>query len=110
MKKDQLKNLVGHRMRIRPIARRPNAAAELPQIDDDWTVETVEENRIALKNIRTHHVATLGLDHVHSYLSDPARDYNGMKYGFLQLRVQISIPPSIELIIEPLTPGKWDSL
>ena len=106
MKKDQLKNLVGHHMRIRPITKRPSRDKQLPQIDDDWIVQTIHTDKIELLNIRTHHAAILGLDQIHSYMSDPARDRSGIKHGFFQLRIQLSILPN-DLQIEPLPPGEW---
>jgi hypothetical protein len=106
MKKDQVKNLLGYRVRLRPIAKRPGDAQDLPQVDDDWTIDEVGKDRVVLSNIRTHHVATLGLDHVHNYLSDPARRSGEINYGFFQLRVQILLLPD-SLKIEPLPPGDW---
>ena len=106
MNKEKLKNLVGYRIRIRPVARRPGASDELPVADDDWIIGNVDMDRVELTNVRTGHNAVLGLDHIHSFLSDPARDNTGVKYGFLQLRVQLSLLPQ-GLDIEPLAPGEW---
>lgn len=106
MKKDQLKKIVGHRVRLRPVAKRRSGTQELPRIDDDWTVRQVEGDVIELSNPRTDHVARLGLDHIHSYLSDPGRDIGGIRYGFLQLRVQLCLRP-LDVEIEPLHPGEW---
>ena len=106
MNKDQVKKLAAFRVRIRPIALRPNNNRELPPVDDDWTVSELTAEKITLTNLRTGHCATLGLDHIHSFLSDPARDQSGIKYGFLQLRVQLSLLPHT-LNIEPLPPGDW---
>src|SRR5438445_13511858 len=94
MNKDRLKNLVGYRIRIRPIARRPGDFDELPVIDDDWIISNVDTDHVELTNVRTGHNAVLGLDHIHSFLSDPGRDNSGIKYGFLQLRVQLSLLPA----------------
>ena len=45
--------------------------------------------------------AKLGLDHIHHYDSDPQRDWNGLKHGFLILRVQVFLSGS-NLYLEPL--------
>ena len=51
--------------------------------------------------VRLPYVAQLGLDHIHHYDSDPHRDWDGLKHGFLILRVQIFLS-SPNLFIEPL--------
>jgi hypothetical protein len=107
MNKDQLKKIVGHQVRLRPVTKRFSGDQELDELDDDWRVDSITDIAIQLSNCRTGHVATLGLDHIHSYLSDPARHIGGMQRGFLQLRVQLSLRGP-ELAIEPLPPGQWD--
>ncbi len=73
MNKDQLKKSIGHYVRIRPIAKRLSGATELPRIDDDWIIQRIDDV-VELLNIRTNHVATLGFDNIHSYLSEPSRN------------------------------------
>jgi hypothetical protein len=46
----------------------------------------------------------LGLDHIHSYVSDPMRDFDGQKHGFLQLNVQVFLTERGPRI-EPLPPS-----
>jgi len=106
MNRDKLKNLVGYRIRIRPVAHHPSEFDELPVVDDDWIIINVERDRVEFKNVRTGHRLVLGLDHIHSFMSDPGRDKDGIKYGFLQLRVQLSLLPH-GFDIEPLAPGDW---
>lgn len=43
VKKNQPKKSQGYRVRLRPIALRTNSAGFLPQIDDDWIVESVDD-------------------------------------------------------------------
>src|SRR5207244_4486885 len=69
---------------------------------------SVDVEKVELQNTRTGHNVVLGLDHIHSFLSDPRRDSNGQKYGFLQLRSQLSLLPQ-GLEVEPLAPGDWGS-
>lgn len=105
MNKEYLKKIVGHQVRLRPIARR-RSAEELPRIDDYWVVQSADDKRIQLSNVRTGHVAILGTDHVHSYLSDPAQDAVDIRRGFVWLRVQLTLRNG-DLEIEPLPPGEW---
>jgi hypothetical protein len=55
---------------------------------------------LELVNERTHHVATLGLDAVKTYTSDPGRDAAGVKYGFLSLTVAVKLLESGRTDIE----------
>src|SRR5437763_13327880 len=100
MNKDQIKKSLGHRVRIRPIAERSDGTKALPLMDDDWIISRVDDH-VELSNIRTGHFAILGFDHIHSYFSDPGRNHAGIKYGFLQLRVQLLLRGK-QLEIEPL--------
>ena len=70
--------------------------------DDDWTVRRVDEV-IQISNNIVPYVVPLGLDHIHSYTSNPGR---GMGHGFLQLRVQLCLRGN-DIDIEPLPPGQW---
>jgi hypothetical protein len=90
MNKDQIKKCFGHRVRIRPIPKSFEGSKEVPA-DDDWIITRVNADHLELKNIRSDHVAILGLDNIHNYLSEPGRNQGETKYGFLWLRVQISL-------------------
>lgn len=109
MNADQFRKNIGHRVRIRPVARRPANPKELPRIDDEWVVESVEQDGANLRNLRTDHKVIVAWDHLHSYTSDPARNSEGVKSGFARLRVQVFLYAD-RAEIEPLEPGKWDSL
>jgi hypothetical protein len=95
MNKAQLQKNVGSRVRLRP-----QATEALGAHDDDWTVRKVTDETLELVNERTHHVATLGLDAVKTYTSDPWRDAAGVKYGFLSLTVAVKLLESGRTDIE----------
>jgi hypothetical protein len=71
--------------------RRMTDGTWLPQIDDDWILTEVNERGLRIQNIRTHHVRLVAFDHVHHYMSDPARDWDSLKHGFLDLNVQLTL-------------------
>ena len=95
MNKAQLQKNVRSRVRLRP-----QATEALGAHDDDWTVRKVTDETLELVNERTHHVATLGLDAVKTYTSDPGRDAAGVKYGFLSLTVAVKLLESGRTDIE----------
>ena len=70
-------------------------------MDDDWLVQEVEDKkRVRIRNIRTDQVALLDFNHIRDYVPDPKREYDGLRHGFLELRVQIFLRGP-ELVIEP---------
>jgi len=106
MNKEMLAKCEGHLVRIRPMARRFQGGHELEQIDDDWRITSVDGARkvVEIHNLRCDYCPTLGFDHIHSYTSDPMRDTDGQKHGFLQLIVEIRLTDR-GLTIEPLPPA-----
>jgi hypothetical protein len=108
MNKQELKKSVGKRVRIRPKAKRFDGGPdgpELPQIDDDWSIDRITDEGLAISNARTDHLAILGYDHIHHFTSDPQR---GQEFGFLTLTVQIHIGGN-RLWIEPNVIPKLDT-
>jgi hypothetical protein len=107
MNKEMLAKCEGHLVRIRPIARRFQGSRELEQIDDDWRITRVDAARkiVEIHNLRCAHCLTIGLDHIHSYTSDPMRDTDGQKHGFLHLIVEIRLTDQGPTI-EPLPPAE----
>ncbi len=102
MNKEQLNKSLHYRMRLRPIARRFDGKVELEKIDDDWIViKTVSGRGIQIKNIRTDHAITLAYDHIRTFMSDTSRPNDGLKYGFLELTIQVSIS-GYRIDIEPI--------
>lgn len=91
MNKEMLAKCEGHVVRIRPMARRFSGQDELDTIDDDWMIRRVDLSRktVEIINLRSEYCPILGLDHVHSYTSDPMSDRGEQKHGFLQLNVQV---------------------
>ena len=70
-------------------------------MDDDWLVQEIEENKGArIRNIRTDHVAVLAFDQIRDYVADPKREYDGLRHGFLELKVQLFLRGP-DLVIEP---------
>jgi len=106
MNKEMLAKCQGHLVRIRPVARRFQGQDELQPLDDDWRIVRVDLARkvVEIHDIRCDHCPTLGLDHIHSYTSDPMRDIDGQKHGFLQLNVQVLLTDRGPQI-EPLPPN-----
>jgi hypothetical protein len=70
-------------------------------MDDDWLVQEVEDKKsVRIRNIRTDQVALLDFNHIRDYIPDPKREYDGLRHGFLELRVQIFLRGP-EVVIEP---------
>lgn len=62
----------------------------MPDSFDDWLIESIGPGEIiTLRNLVTNHLAELGKDHVYDYRSNPSRSKEGIKHGFLMLKVQI---------------------
>lgn len=100
MKLAKLAKCIQHRVRLRPAARRFRGETELRIMDDDWLVQEIEENTARIRNIRTDHVAVLGSDQIRDYIADPKREYDGLRHGFLELKVQVYLRGP-DLVIEP---------
>lgn len=103
MNKEQLRKNVNDWVRLRPIAHRIEASGRrLPQLDDEWRIEAVTHDGVRIFLPRTGHGRLLGFDHICEYTSD--RIERGMKYGFLTLKVQLSIQGN-DVHIIPTRPG-----
>jgi len=103
MNKEQLKKNVGDLVRLIPIAHRLDGKGHpLPRLDDEWRIESVTNEGVRLFLARTGHGRTLGFDHICEYTSD--RIERGMKYGFLTLKVQLSIQGN-NVNVTPTRPG-----
>ena len=101
MNKAKLARCLHHRVRLRPPARRFRGTTELRIMDDDWIVQEIDDQQgVRIRNIRTDHVATLGVDHIRDYAPDPKREFDGLRHGFLELRVQLFLRGP-DLVIEP---------
>jgi hypothetical protein len=100
MNKKALEKSVGHRVRLRPIARRFDGDVELPQLDDDWIIQRVSKEGANLLNTRTGHCPTLGTDHIYSYSTDPDRSRGNELHGMLRLLVQLVLKGN-EVLTEP---------
>ena len=98
--KTKLAKCIHHRVRLRPPARRFRGVTELRIMDDDWLVQEVENEQVRIRNIRTDHVALLGFAQISEYVTDPKREFDGLRHGFLELKVQVFLRGP-ELVIEP---------
>ena len=104
MNKEQIRKSVGHLVRLIPIAHRLDARGHpLPQIDDEWLIESVTDQGVRLFLSRTGHGRTLGYDNIHHYNTD--RSHAGVTYGFLTLNVQLSIQGN-DVHLRPTRPGE----
>ena|SRR5688572_26500663 len=89
MKKNILSQLDGFHLRVRPIARRFDVHAELPQIDDRWRAHFSNQQGLQILDLRTEHILTVPPDHIHEFREDSSPYFPGIKTGFLMLRSQI---------------------
>ena len=90
-----------HRVRLRPPARRFRGLTELRIMDDDWLVQEVEARLgVRIRNTRTNQVAMLGFDQIRDYAPDPKREFDGLRHGFLELKVQVFLRGP-DVVIEP---------
>jgi hypothetical protein len=107
LNREQLKKTVGMHMQIQPVAHRlDDAGKPLQPMDDDWVVESVTDEGMKISNSRTGLFTLLGLDHIYSYTSNPSRIEGGLKFGFLTLKVQLTLK-RLEVIVRPtLRPGE----
>jgi hypothetical protein len=108
MKKDQIKKNLYYRVKLRPITKRFNNDTEIERFDDDWVIESILDEGVRIKNTRSDYTTILGYDHIHSYMSDPNRNYDELKHGVLVLNVQLCIDISRRKVsFEPTErPGK----
>jgi hypothetical protein len=98
--KTKLAKCIHHRVRLWPPARRFRGVTELRIMDDDWLVQEVEDAQLRIRNIRTDHVALLDFKQISDYVTDPKREFDGLRHGFLELKVQVFLRGP-ELAIEP---------
>lgn len=99
---EKLESLVNWRVRIRPIAKRFDGDLPLPLEDDIWIVQRVAKKAVVeLANIRTGHLAKLGNDHIHHFVSDPPAETDGFRHAILDLDVQLLLRGQ-RLEIEPI--------
>jgi hypothetical protein len=91
MNKHKLAENLHCRVRLWPIPLRVRTdGIWLPPIDYDWIIRRANEPGIVeLSNIGTDHVALLGSDRIHHFDHEPHRDWDGLKHGLLELRVQL---------------------
>lgn len=102
MNKAKLEECLWQRVRLRPIAgRMMTDGTWLPAIDDEWIPTELSERGLRIQNIRTQHAPLVGLDHIHHYVNDPERERDGLRHGFLDLNVQLTLS-GCNVFTEPL--------
>ena len=89
--KSQLKKSQWYRVRLRPVPLSGDGGTVWQEADDDWLIQSVDDSGVTLKNTRTYYQPTLGYDQIREFMTDPARDMDGNKHGFLHLKVQLSL-------------------
>ena len=90
-----------HRVRLRPPARRFRGLTELRIMDDDWLVQEVEDKLgVRIRNTRTDQIAVLAFNQIRDYTPDPKREFDGLRHGFLELKVQVFLRGP-DVVIEP---------
>jgi hypothetical protein len=103
MNKEQLRKTVGHWVRLRPIANRLDPRGyPLPQIDDEWQIESVRDDGVRLFRPRTGHGRLLAFDNICEYTKD--RVERSTQYAFLTLKVQVSVQGN-DVHVTPTRPG-----
>ena len=67
----------------------------------DWIINRVEERRIQLWNPGAGYIIWLGLDAVREYMDDMKRTIGEIRYGFLRLKVQLTLSGR-DVLVEPI--------
>jgi hypothetical protein len=99
--KDQLKKNIGYHVRLRPKARHSDG---LSQRDDDWLIQSADNAGLQIKHIGSDQQTLLPYDHIREFLTDPNRNFGGIKHGFLRLKVQLTLTGNQGVKSEP----SWD--
>jgi hypothetical protein len=102
--KDYLPKAVGFHVRLRPAATDRGGRVW----DEDWVIEEVTRERVRLSNLSHGYTKLIGTDHVYSFYTDPDRDHDGIRYGFLQLLVSLTLDGNkvhLEPLPSPRTPN-----
>jgi hypothetical protein len=85
MNKSQLKKSQWYRVRLQPVP----LLADGTGADDEWIIELVDERGVTVRNPRTDYRHLLGYDHIREFTTNGAQETDGLKHGFLQLKVQL---------------------
>lgn len=97
MNRKRLSENVGRLLKLRPMVRRyDDDRNRLPDLDDEWQVNRVDADSVALFNPRTRHSFDLGFDNIKNFQSP----------NYLILRCQISLVKE-GVHIEPLMETKY---
>jgi hypothetical protein len=106
MNLSQMKKNKGLRVRLVPVAcRLDDLGMALPELDEDWRIDDVDDDAITLSRTAGH-VVKLGPDHVHHFTSDPQSTVGETKFGFLSLHVQVFLQGPNAWVKPNLRPGE----
>lgn len=98
MNRQMFTRTAGKTLRLRPEATGPQGE----RLDDDWAIEIDPAREAAtLTNIRMRLTVVVGFDHVHSFMSDPAR---GNDFGFLEMHTHVRVHRDGHITSEPMPP------
>jgi hypothetical protein len=88
---ERLKKNIGYHVQLRPEARRFDSKnRDLGTTDDDWIIEQVENDTMTISLAHDAKLSTkLGKDNIYNFTTNPNREADGIKYGFLALNVQV---------------------
>jgi hypothetical protein len=102
-----MKKTVVCRVRLVPVAcRLDDNDRELPQIDDDWTIDEASTDGVQICNSRTAHTVLLGKDHIHHFTTNPDKSPAGVRHGFLTLNVQVFLQDKRAWVCPNAWPGQ----
>jgi hypothetical protein len=107
MNRAQLSKSLWTRVQLQPTAYRfDRHGYELPTLDDDWIIDGLGPHGVHVINTRTHHVTTLGYDHIHHLTGNPDRRVGDLRFGFLTLNVQIVLQGNSLRVRPTFRPGE----
>lgn len=103
MNRTEFRKNIGARLRLRPLPRIRVGNDSKQWRDIDWILQRIDESTSVaeLSAVGFGYTVRIGLDQIHSYMSDPQRRSFGLRYGFLQLRVGLMID-GVNISSEPL--------
>ncbi len=100
MQKDQIKKNLHSIVRLQP----PFKSARTGQFrDEDWIIERIEDQGLAIKHLGSDIVYTFGYDHIHHFVSEPTRARGDQKFGVLVLNVQLTVD-DYNVTMDPTSP------
>ncbi len=93
---------VGARLQLRPVPQVLVGNDWKQWRDVDWILLRIDESAsvVELSTVGYGYRVFIGMDQIHSYMSNPQRPKVGLRYGFLHLRVRLMID-GVNISLEP---------